>query len=103
MRPDEPISRIMTEAVVVIEADRPVSEVLDCFFQYPIHHLPVVRDGRLAGMLSSADVMKLECFLPKSTTDRASYLDERLTIEQLMRLPSSACGPTRASVMRPSS
>ena len=51
MRPDEPISRIMTEAVVVIEADRPVSEVLDCFFQYPIHHLPVVRDGRLAGML----------------------------------------------------
>ena len=87
MRPDEPISRIMTEAVVVIEADRPVSEVLDCFFQYPIHHLPVVRDGRLAGMLSSADVMKLECFLPKSTTDRASYLDERLTIEQLMRTP----------------
>jgi CBS domain-containing protein len=29
MRPDEPVSRIMTEAVVVIEADRPVSEVLD--------------------------------------------------------------------------
>lgn len=87
MRPDEPISPIMTEAVAVIEADRPVSEVLDCFFQYPIHHLPVVRDGRLAAMLSSADVMKLECFLPKSTTDRASYLDERLTIEQLMRTP----------------
>ncbi len=39
------------------------------------------------GMLSSADVMKLECFLPKSSTDRASYLDERLTIEQLMRSP----------------
>jgi|APFre7841882724_1041349.scaffolds.fasta_scaffold10065_1 CBS domain-containing protein len=87
MRPDEPVSRIMTEAVVVIEADRPVSEVLDCFFQYPIHHLPVVRDGRLAGMLSSADVMKLECLLPKSATDRASYLDQRLTIEQLMRTP----------------
>lgn len=87
MRPDEPVSRIMTEAVVVIEVDRPVSEVLDCFFQYPIHHLPVVRAGRLAGMLSSADVMKLECLLPKSATDRASYLDQRLTIEQLMRTP----------------
>ena len=87
MRPDEPVSRIMTEAVVVIEADRRVSEVLDCFFQYPIHHLPVVHDGRLAGMLSSADVMKLECFLPKSAPDRANYLDERLTIEQLMRTP----------------
>jgi len=87
MRPDEPVSRIMTETVIVIEADRPVSEVLDCFFQYPIHHLPVVRDGRLAGMLSSADVMKLEYFAPKSAADRASYLDERLTIEQLMHRP----------------
>jgi CBS domain-containing protein len=87
MRPYEPISRIMTEAVVVIDADRPVSEVLDCFYQYPIHHLPVVRDGRLVGMLSSADVLKLESFVPKGTVDRTSYLDQRVRIEQLMRTP----------------
>lgn len=93
MRPEEPVSRVMTEAVVVIDAARPVSEVLDCFFQYPIHHLPVVRDGRLAGMLSSADVMKLEYFVPKSTADRARFLDERLTIEQLMRTPVVSLQP----------
>jgi CBS domain-containing protein len=87
MRPDEPVSRIMTEAVVAIDISRPVSEALDCFFQYPIHHLPVVRDGKLAGMLSAADVMKLEYFVPKATADRARYLDERLTIGQLMRQP----------------
>jgi CBS domain-containing protein len=85
MRPDEPISRIMTEAVVAIEVDRPVSEVLDCFLQYRIHHLPVVRLGKLVGMLSSVDVMKLEFFVPKSAVDRAAYLDERLTITQLMQ------------------
>lgn len=88
MRPEEPVSRIMTETVVVIEVDRPVSEVLDCFFQYPIHHLPVVRDGELVGMLSSADVMKLEFFVPKGAADRAAYLDERLTIGQLVRPPA---------------
>jgi CBS domain-containing protein len=77
----------MTEAVVAIETSRPVSEVLDCFFQYPIHHLPVVRDGKLAGMLSSADVMKLEFFVPRSTTDRSRFLDERLTIDQLIGQP----------------
>lgn len=93
MRPEEPVSRIMTETVVVIEADRPVSEVLDCFFQYPIHHLPVVRRGKLAGMLSSADVMKLEFFVPKSAVDRASFLDERLSIEQLMRTPVVSLQP----------
>lgn len=87
MRPDEPLSRIMTETVVVIEADRPVSEALDCFFQYPIHHLPIVRNGRLAGMLSSADVLKLEFFVPKNAVDRAGYLDERFKIDQLMRQP----------------
>ena len=97
MRPDEPISRIMTEAVVAIEVDRPVSEVLECFLQYPIHHLPVVRRGKLAGMLSSADVMKLEFFVPKSAVDRAAYLDERLTIAQLMQHPVASL-KTTASV-----
>ena len=87
MRPDEPVSRIMTEAVVAIDVSRPVSEALDCFFQYPIHHLPVVRDGKLAGMLSAADVMKLEYFVPKGAPDRSHYLDERVTIGQLMRQP----------------
>lgn len=87
MRPDEPVSRIMTEAVVAIDIDRPASEVLDCFLQYPIHHLPVVRAGRLVGMLSSADVIKLEFFLPKLATDGARFLDSRVTIERLMRTP----------------
>ena len=72
MRPEEPISRIMTETVVVIEADRPVSEALECFLQYPIHHLPVVRAGRLVGMLSSADLMKLEFFAPKGGASAGS-------------------------------
>jgi acetoin utilization protein AcuB len=93
MRPEEPVARIMTEAVVVIEADRPVSEALDCFLQYSFHHLPVVRDGRLAGMLSSADLMKLEFFVPKNATDRARLLDERFRIEQIMRTPVTSRRP----------
>jgi CBS domain-containing protein len=93
MRPEEPVSRIMTETVVVIECDRPVSEVLDCFLQYPIHHLPVVRKGRIAGMLSSADVMKLDYFVPRATVDRARFLDERLTIDLVMHTPVLALHP----------
>jgi CBS domain-containing protein len=87
MRRDEPVTRIMTETVVVIEADRPISEALDCFGQYGIRHLPVVRDGRLAGMLSSADVLKLEHFAPKTGPDGRRFLDERFRIEQFMRTP----------------
>lgn len=94
MRADEPLSRIMTEAVVVIDLHQKVSEALDCFFQYPIHHLPVLREGKLAGMLSSADLMKLEHFAPKSVADRAAYLDERFSIENLMRTPVASLRPS---------
>ena len=94
MRPDEPVSRFMTEAVVAIEVDRPASEVLDCFLQYPIHHLPVVRAGKLVGMLSSADVLKLEFFVPRAASDTARFLDSRVTIERLMRTPVIRVVPT---------
>jgi CBS domain-containing protein len=97
MRPEEPISNVMTDAVVVIEVDRPVSEALECFRQYPIHHLPVVRDGRLVGMLSSADLMKVEFFAPRGAADRAQFLDARFSLGQLMRTPVASRGP-RASV-----
>jgi CBS domain-containing membrane protein len=82
----------MTETVVVIEVDRPLSEALDCFRQYGIHHLPILRQGRLAGMLSSADVLKLEHFAPPGTDAR--FLDERLTLEQVMRTPVVSVRPT---------
>jgi len=78
---------------VAIEVDRPVSEVLDCFLQYPIHHLPVVRQGRIVGMLSSADAMKLEFFMPRVAPDTARYLDQRVTIERLMRTPVISATP----------
>lgn len=84
MRPEEPVSRIMTEAVVVIEAERPVSEALECFSHYPIHHLPVVRNGRLAGMLSSSDVARLEPRSGGTPEADVAGLDRRVTIEQLM-------------------
>lgn len=89
MRPEEPVSRIMTETVVVIEADRPVTEALDCFAQYPIHHLPVVRNGRLAGMLSSADVMKFEYFAPRKQAERSTLLNDRFQVAQIMHATRS--------------
>lgn len=87
MRREEPITRFMTETVVVIDAERPVSEALECFRQYGFHHLPVVRSGRLAGMLSSADLLKLEHFLPRAASNDPRFVDERFSLERLMRTP----------------
>jgi CBS domain-containing membrane protein len=94
MRPVEPVSRIMTEAVVVIESHRALSEVFECFRHYPIHHVPVVRSGRLVGMLSSADLAKVEHFAPRGAIDRAAFLDGKFRIEQIMQTPVVSCSPS---------
>jgi CBS domain-containing protein len=83
----------MTEAVLSVDVSSPVSEALRLFAEYPVHHLPVVREQTLVGMLSSADVMKLESFLPKKCVSIRGYMDERFNIEELMRYPAVSVQP----------
>lgn len=78
------VGQVMNEAVLSIEIDQPVSEVLRHFRDYPIHHLPVVRGAKPVGMLSTADVMKLEHFLPRGEAPAKDYLDQRLTLASLL-------------------
>jgi CBS domain-containing protein len=77
----------MTEAVLTIGIDEPASEVLRLFGGYPVHHLPVLRGREVVGMLSSADVMKLEHFLPRNGVVARDLLDTRVTVAQLVRRP----------------
>lgn len=83
----------MTEAVLLVDVRSPVSEALRLFAEYPVHHLPVVREQTLVGMLSSADVMKLDAFLPKNGVSIREYVDQRLSIETLMRHPVISVQP----------
>ena len=50
--------------------------MLRLFAEYPIHHLPVVSGRRVVGMLSSADVMKLEALRPKTGAPSNEYLSQ---------------------------
>ena len=87
MRATEPVNRLMSASVVWIDVDAPVQEVLRIFVEYPVHHLPVVDDHNVVGMLSSADVMKLEFFLPPSGAAREQLLGNRFRVRSLMRSP----------------
>jgi acetoin utilization protein AcuB len=87
MHAQDPVNRLMTEAVLSVGADEPAGEVLRLFAGYPIHHLPVTRDGVVVGMLSSADVMKLELFLPKGAASPIEYLNRTMRVEALIRRP----------------
>lgn len=88
MLADEPVDRYMTSAVLSIDIDSPAGEILRLFAGYAVHHLPVLNGTKVVGMISSADVLKLEAFLPKhQSADPAAYLSQRFHVAQVMRQP----------------
>lgn len=87
MHPTDPINRLMTEAVLTVDINDPAGEVLRLLAGYPVHHLPVLDQQKVVGMLSSADLMKLELFLPKGGKSPIEYLNQRMTVGRLVRGP----------------
>lgn len=55
---DIPVSRIMTTDLVTIGPMQPVVEARKQLDAHALHHLPVVEDGKLVGILSAADMLK---------------------------------------------
>jgi len=72
---DTPVERIMTPDPLVIDADAPAFEAMLLMSEHGVHHLPVVLQGNLAGILSSSDLLRAESSHPL----RISRLIERAT------------------------
>jgi CBS domain-containing protein len=88
MRKHEPVNRLMTEAVLSIDANEPAGEVLRLFREYPVHHLPVVEDRRVVGVLSAADLLKLRAMIPRGVASAEKYLNEKLKVQALIARPA---------------
>jgi acetoin utilization protein AcuB len=84
---DERIRHIIVGDVVSVDLHAPVSEAMRLFASRPLHHLPVTDGAVLKGMLSSADMLKLEHFRPRGGAAAAALLDQHFRIETLMRYP----------------
>ncbi len=50
---------IMTREVITVGPLEPMTRVKELFEKEPIHHLPVVEDGKVVGMLSKTDYLRL--------------------------------------------
>lgn len=86
------VRHVMTEAVQSIDVHEPVTELLRLLADHAIRHLPVTDGEHLCGMVSSADLLKLEHFMPRSGQPGA-LLNERLRIDQMMRSPVTSIDP----------
>jgi acetoin utilization protein AcuB len=51
----DPVSKIMTKDLLCVQEDDTLSVVKTIFQKHRIHHIPVLKDGTLVGMLSKSD------------------------------------------------
>jgi len=76
---------VMTRNVVTVAGDVPLSRIADLFEKHNIKRVPVVRDGRVEGIVSRADLLRalVQQANDGDTTESVSdaELAERLTAE----------------------
>lgn len=54
---NEPVSMIMTSNLITVHPDESMEVVLKIFKENRIHHLPIVRDGKLVGLITTSDLL----------------------------------------------
>ena len=53
-----PVSEIMRHSVINVSPTESISHVMRLMTQHRLRHMPVVHDGKLAGIISIGDVVK---------------------------------------------
>ena len=81
--PAEPVSAIMTADPIMLDASSPVMEGILAMAGRGIHHLPLTRDGRVVGMVTTRDLMTLQTRHPLYL---AAQIQKAGTLESLVRI-----------------
>ena len=83
---DAPIERIMTTDPTTIGPGESAASARELLDTAGIHHLPVVENGKLVGIVSSADLLKLYML------DGQTTLSAHATVSQIMELRPKVLG-----------
>ena len=78
--PSEPVGEIMTPQPLTVSADAPAMEALLHMAERGIHHLPVVKEGALQGIVTQSDVTRL---LHNDPVYLAADLSRRTSVAEL--------------------
>ncbi len=69
-----PVSEIMTVHVLTVSPNDSMEKVQDIFEQHAIHHIPVVEQKKIAGIISQGDYLKIQhSFTIFNTQDSEAY------------------------------
>lgn len=82
---DVPVIQIMSENPTTIGSHQKMSEARALLANERIHHLPVVENGKLVGILSSNDLVKLSMAYDSDDESLNDFLDRQYTVESVMQ------------------
>ena len=71
-----PVKETMRYGVITVSPDESVSRVMQLMTRHRIRHMPVLRDGKIAGIISIGDVVKhrLEDLESETNVLRDAYM-----------------------------
>ncbi|TVQ51253.1 MAG: CBS domain-containing protein, partial [Saprospirales bacterium] len=56
---NEPVSKIMTTNLITASPDVTLDKIKDVFKSRKIHHLPIVKNGHIVGLVTTSDLLWL--------------------------------------------
>lgn len=71
-----PVSTIMTKSLITVSPDDPVKLIKEIFATHKIHHIPVVRQKKIVGIISKSDFSAYYSGMSRHFEDR--FLTETL-------------------------
>ena len=83
MRNETHLTHIMVPDPITVDVKQPFSDVRRALSSERFHHLPVVDRGKLVGLISSTDVLKLG--LGKDDLEDGAFLDAHFTVADVMQ------------------
>jgi CBS domain-containing protein len=90
--PDKPVSEIMTSKVVTTRPDDHVTKIWDLMVEKDFTGLPVVKDGKLIGMITRFDLLKGTARIGKESERRPAD-SMQVSIEKFMSSPLFSVKP----------
>jgi CBS domain-containing protein len=78
--PDTPVAHVMTRPLKTLPSDTPVHGALLYMLEERIHHLPVLREGGIIGVLTATDLLRHQTTNPLYLMRRVEHLDRDTTL-----------------------
>lgn len=83
MNPLAPVSEIMTKNVITVSPKDNLLNVKHIFDRHNIHHIPVVNEGQVVGIISKSDYYKVTPGLYFDATSQDDFY-ERISVNEVM-------------------